>query len=341
MALFDKKFCDICGEKIGLLGNRKLSDGNCCKDCAKKLSPFLTDRKQHSIADIKAHLAYREQNKQSLLSFRPNITLGNRTKVYVDQASGTFAVSSMNDYRAANADVIPLSEITNVELKIDEDKREIYDESGEQRRSYNPPRYEFSYDFDITISVASQWFSTIKFELSDQTPDSPYSELYRQYERQANDIISVLMPGRAYTPQGMGYNQQSAYGQPQQNMGYTQQPYGQPQNMGYTQQPYGQPQQNMGYNQQPYGQPQQNIGYAQQPYGQPQNMGYAQQPYGQPQNMGYAQQPAYGTAAAAGAYVNQPSMVRCDKCGWTSPDVQNAPRFCPMCGDPINAADII
>lgn len=31
MGLFDKKYCDICGEKIGLLGNRKLEDGNLCK----------------------------------------------------------------------------------------------------------------------------------------------------------------------------------------------------------------------------------------------------------------------------------------------------------------------
>lgn len=37
MGLFDKKICDICGEKIGLLGNRKLDDGNLCKDCAKKI----------------------------------------------------------------------------------------------------------------------------------------------------------------------------------------------------------------------------------------------------------------------------------------------------------------
>ena len=28
MGLFDKKICDICGEKIGLLGNRKLDDGD-------------------------------------------------------------------------------------------------------------------------------------------------------------------------------------------------------------------------------------------------------------------------------------------------------------------------
>ena len=30
MALFGKKYCDICGDKIGLLGNRKLDDGNMC-----------------------------------------------------------------------------------------------------------------------------------------------------------------------------------------------------------------------------------------------------------------------------------------------------------------------
>ena len=39
MGLFDKKYCDICGEKIGLLGNQELEDGNLCMDCAKQLSP--------------------------------------------------------------------------------------------------------------------------------------------------------------------------------------------------------------------------------------------------------------------------------------------------------------
>lgn len=37
MGFFDKKYCDVCGEKIGLLGNRKLEDGNLCKNCAAKL----------------------------------------------------------------------------------------------------------------------------------------------------------------------------------------------------------------------------------------------------------------------------------------------------------------
>ena len=49
MGLFDKKYCDICGDKIGLLGNRKLEDGNLCKNCSKKLSPWFSDRKNSTV----------------------------------------------------------------------------------------------------------------------------------------------------------------------------------------------------------------------------------------------------------------------------------------------------
>ena len=39
--LFEKKDCEICGGEIGLLGNRKLVDGDMCKKCAAKLSPWF------------------------------------------------------------------------------------------------------------------------------------------------------------------------------------------------------------------------------------------------------------------------------------------------------------
>ena len=53
MGLFDKKYCDICGEKIGLLGNRKLDDGNLCKECAKKLSPWFEERRHSTVKQIR------------------------------------------------------------------------------------------------------------------------------------------------------------------------------------------------------------------------------------------------------------------------------------------------
>lgn len=63
MGLFDKKNCDICGEKIGLLGNRKLDDGNLCKNCASKLSPWFEERRHSTVEDIKRQLEYREKKK--------------------------------------------------------------------------------------------------------------------------------------------------------------------------------------------------------------------------------------------------------------------------------------
>ena len=60
--LFEKKECDICGGEIGLLGNRKLEDGNLCKDCAKKLSYWFDDRRHSTVEEIRAQLAYREEN---------------------------------------------------------------------------------------------------------------------------------------------------------------------------------------------------------------------------------------------------------------------------------------
>ena len=36
-----------------------------------------------------------------------------------------------------------------------------------------------------------------------------------------------------------------------------------------------------------------------------------------------------------------PTVIRCDKCGWQTQDVNNPPRFCPNCGDPINGADVM
>ena len=88
--LFDKKECSVCGGEIGLLGNRKLEDGNLCKECAAKLSPWFSDRRQSTVAEIQEQLAYREANQAKVSSFRTTRTLGERTKVLLDEDAGLF-----------------------------------------------------------------------------------------------------------------------------------------------------------------------------------------------------------------------------------------------------------
>ena len=85
MGLFDKKYCDVCGEKIGLLGNRKLEDGNLCKSCASKLSPWFSERRKSTVEEIKEQLAYREENQEKVAAFHATRTLGSDTKVILDE----------------------------------------------------------------------------------------------------------------------------------------------------------------------------------------------------------------------------------------------------------------
>ena len=67
--LFERKECDICGGKVGLLGGTKVKDGRLCKECAGKLSPHLTGLKNLTLDDIKEHLAYREENAEKVKAF--------------------------------------------------------------------------------------------------------------------------------------------------------------------------------------------------------------------------------------------------------------------------------
>ncbi len=194
MGLFDKKYCDICTEKIGLLGNRKLEDGNLCKNCAGKLSPFFDDRRNSTVDEIKEQLSYREENKQKVAQFNPTKVIGGRNLICVDEDNQKWLFSRTRKWKDNNPDIIDFSQVTGCDIDIDEHRYEIYknDKPGE-RVSYNPPRYRKSYDFDITIYVNSPWFDDIKFKLNDDDIDSTYSHEYKEAQRDAEEIKSTLM----------------------------------------------------------------------------------------------------------------------------------------------------
>lgn len=165
--LFDKKECAFCGEEIGLLGNRKLEDGNMCKNCAGKLSPWFDDRRHSTIAQIQEQLDYREANKEKVGAFRVTRTLGESTKVLLDENAGVFMVTSARNYRDTNPDVIKFSDVTGCNIDIDEmrDEDEYRNSEGELV-SYDPPRYRYYYNFFITIHVNNPYFDEIRFMLN-------------------------------------------------------------------------------------------------------------------------------------------------------------------------------
>lgn len=167
MGLFDKKFCSICNAKIGLLGNRKLEDGNLCKDCASKLSPWFSERRQSTVDNIREQLAYREDNRSAVSSFHATRTLGRSTRVFLDEDARKFMVTSAKNLAEANPDVLDYSQVTGCDLDVDENRRELRhpDKDGKQV-SYVPPRYEYSYDFYVIIHVNHPYFDQIRFRLN-------------------------------------------------------------------------------------------------------------------------------------------------------------------------------
>ena len=308
MGLFDKKYCDICGDKIGLLGNKKLENGNMCKDCAKKLSPFFSDRRSSTVDEIKQQLAYREQNKQTLAGFSPMFTFGEDDKIYIDPMKQSFVVSSRNpgSWSDENPDVIPISSVTGCNLRVDEDREELYTEGKDgQRVSYNPPRYKFTYDFYIDIKVNTPYFDEITARLNDRDVEGMGTMEYNRYQQMAQQVINNLSQNNAGMPMNGGYNQPM-------NQGYAPAgAYGQPN-------PYAQ--------QNPYGQPQANPYVQQNAYAQQQPNPYAQQnQYNQQMNNGYNQPP-----------VQQPVQQPVSQ-NWVCPSCQasnDGGRFCAFCGSP-------
>lgn len=172
MGLFDKKYCSICGEKISLLGNKQLVDGNLCGDCARKLSPFFNERKASTVEQIREQLEYREENREKLADFHPVKCFGYSPKLYVDEKMGAFVLCDSQNFVEKNPDLISFSAITGARLDVPETRREVMrqDQNG-NRVSYNPRRYEYSYNFDVHIQVDSPYFSELKFRLNSGTVD--------------------------------------------------------------------------------------------------------------------------------------------------------------------------
>ena len=167
MGLFDKKTCDFCGAKIGLLGNKKLEDGNMCKDCAAKLSPWFSERRQSTKEEIAEQLAYREENRKAVAAFHQTRCIGKHTRLLIDEDTKKFMVTSSSKLSEANPDVLEFSQVTGCDLEIDENRRELMTKNQEGRSvSYDPPRYEYSYAFSIEAFVNHPYFDRMRWPIS-------------------------------------------------------------------------------------------------------------------------------------------------------------------------------
>ena len=178
MGLFDrfkKQDCEICGKEVGMFGYKKLEDGEICKDCVKLLSPWFDDRRHSTVTQIKQQIAYREENRAALNAFRPTVAYGERYTLRAELVDGVptrFVVERTDSYKDENADIISFRDVTSFNIDVQESKQELMARNSKgEEVSYNPPRYEYSYDFYAEIHVNHPYFDEISFQLNCDSVD--------------------------------------------------------------------------------------------------------------------------------------------------------------------------
>ena len=213
--LFEKKECNFCGGEIGLLGNRKLEDGNMCKNCAAKLSPWFSDRRESTVEQIREQLEYREANKEKVAVFNTTRTLGQGTKVLLDEDAGKFMVTSARDLAEANPDVLAFSDVTGCDVDVDEEEREIMRQGKDNKQiSYNPPRYKYYYYFNVIIHVRNPYFDEIRFRLNSTAVEiDPHSAMAGR-PRPGGGMMGGMMRGNRFNPENnMDYRRYKEMGE--------------------------------------------------------------------------------------------------------------------------------
>ncbi len=208
MGLFTKKNCSVCGEQIGLLGNRKLEDGNLCKHCAGKLSPWFNERRHSTVEDIIGQLQYREENRAKVAAFQTTFQAGESHKLFLDEPHGCFMVAYGNNLESENPDVIPCQQITGVEVDVADTRTEVKKDDGNGSKvSYNPPLYDYNYTFYLVILVNHPYIDKIRFSINSSSIKEHRIETlggqgyhcheYTKYASMAETMKTMLLNARS------------------------------------------------------------------------------------------------------------------------------------------------
>ena len=125
----------------------------------------------------------------------------------LDEDDRWFTVTRARDLAEANPDILDFDAITGCRVDIDESRREqMREDSDGKEASYVPPRYEYSYDFDIIISVNHPYFDEMRFRLNDSSvyiePQSTVQRPMMGQRRMAGQHGSVLMAGQMMSQPG-------------------------------------------------------------------------------------------------------------------------------------------
>ena len=183
-----------------MLGGVKLKDGDLCKECKKKLSPFFDDGKESTVDDIKKQIESRDENYTKLDTLEINKIYGEFGVILIDEKNEKFVavkdtsdslfgsskvVNGIEDVKDKNPDIIDFKDVEDVEIKIIETSREEKQTLNGEQVSYDPKHYTYMISFDVIIKVNHPYIRLMRISLKQGT-----IQIYNEGRRLKDDYIT-------------------------------------------------------------------------------------------------------------------------------------------------------
>ncbi|MBQ2721084.1 MAG: hypothetical protein IJF23_06065, partial [Clostridia bacterium] len=148
--------------------------------------------KDHTVAQIKEHLAYREENEKLLEEFNPTEEFGYDEKLFFDFEMGRFAYSNSGDWKDEKADLIPFAQVTAVETEVEEDEMSVDDENEDGSENEEPATVKVYYYY-VKLTIDSPWFDELEVDLTNgDAPTESEEEKLAMYREQQERIKEIL-----------------------------------------------------------------------------------------------------------------------------------------------------
>ena len=135
-------------------------------------------------------------------------------------------VAGYDDLMEENADLISFKDVVSFQTDIREDRDEIKRQNAQgEMVSYNPPRYNYQYDFKVVIQVNHPYFDDIRIQLNNSTIeleseadfrrstggigqfltgrqfDPSYNPMYREFAMMCQELEEIFRQGQNGVPQ--------------------------------------------------------------------------------------------------------------------------------------------
>lgn len=153
--------CIICHNPLSLYGSVSIKNGVMCRDCVKKISPFLSEKAlaEMNLEEVQQHLDYRRNNQEMLSKKKMEKLIEGAYSLFVDENREFLALSKRDDLTKENADLIPVKDIRNVEIT----------------RSYQADK-ENNVDINLFITLDNPQLKSIRVRIN------PFSNIARDSE---------------------------------------------------------------------------------------------------------------------------------------------------------------